>query len=41
MEEYSKSLALQYDYFINNALKFLDTSTERGKLSLISNYCTH
>lgn len=31
MEEHCKSLALQYDLFINNTIKLLDTAVERGK----------
>jgi len=32
MEEHCKSLASQYDLFVNNTLKYLDTATERGEL---------
>lgn len=31
MEERCKSLALQYDLFVNSTLKYLDTATERGE----------
>lgn len=37
MDEHSKSLALRYDLFVNNVLRFLDTTTERGEYYYIVN----
>lgn len=41
MEEHCKSLALQYDLFVNSTLKYLDTATERDymlKLKVIDQF---